>query len=136
MSILTLSHEMGAGGPEIGQQVAEQLGYKYVDHELITDTAHRYGLLEEKIEHLDESKPSLFERFDAETRRYITAIQTALYGFAEQNRVVLMGRSGSCLLRGISHVLRVRVMAPFELRVKQLAAKLAGAMGEQASPRT
>ena len=94
MAIVTISHEMGAGGPEIGQQVAERLGYKYVDHELISDTARRYGLLEEKLEHLDETKPSLFERFDAETRRYITAMQTALYEFAEQDRVVLMGRGG------------------------------------------
>ena len=136
MSIITISHEMGAGGPEIGQQLAEQLKYRYVDHELISETAHRYGLLEEKLEHLDESKPSLFERFDAETRRYITAIQTALYEFAEQDRVILMGRGGQWLLRGVPHVLRVRVMAPFELRVKRLAGKLAGPMGEQASPRT
>jgi cytidylate kinase len=136
MAIVTMSHEMGAGGPEIGQQVAERLNYKYVDHELISETAHRYGLLEEKLEHLDETKPSLFERFDAETRRYITAMQTALYEFAEQDRVVLMGRGGQWLLRGIPHVLRVRVMAPFELRVKRLATKLSGPMGEQPSQRT
>ena len=136
MSIITISHEMGAGGPEIGQQVAERLGYKYVDHELISETAHRYGLLEEKLEHLDETKPSLFERFDAETRRYITAMQTALYEFADKDRVVLMGRGGQWLLRGIPHVLRVRVMAPFDIRVKRLGTKLSGRMGEQASPRT
>ncbi|HEV8440508.1 MAG TPA: cytidylate kinase family protein [Methylomirabilota bacterium] len=136
MSIITISHEMGAGGPEIGQQAGEKLGYRYVEHELISDAAHRYGLLEEKLSHLDESKPSLFERFDAETRRYITVIQTALFEFAEHDRVILMGRGGQWLLRGISHHLRVRVMAPFEVRVKRLAAKLAGPMGEKASPRT
>jgi cytidylate kinase len=136
MAIITISHEMGAGGPEIGQQVAEKLGYRYVDQELISDAAHRYGLLEEKLSHLDESKPSLFERFDAETRRYITVIQTALFEFAEQDRVVLMGRGGQWLLRGISHHIRVRVIAPFDLRVKRLAAKLSGPMGEQASTRT
>src|SRR5215510_7116067 len=136
MAIVTISHEMGAGGAEIGQQVAEKLRYRYVDHVLISDAAHRYGLLEDKLSHLDESKPSLFERFDAETRRYITVIQTALFEFAEQDRVVLMGRGGQWLLRGISHHLRVRVMAPFEVRVKRLAAKLAGSMGEKATPRT
>ena len=136
MAIVTMSHEMGAGGPEIGQQLGERLGYRYVDHELISDAAHRYGLLEEKLSHLDESKPSLFERFDAETRRYITAMQTAFYEFAEQDRVLLMGRGGQWLLRGVSHVLRVRVMAPFEIRVKRLGIKLSGRMGEQASPRT
>jgi hypothetical protein len=32
MAIVTLSHEIGAGGPEIGQQLAERLGCRYVDH--------------------------------------------------------------------------------------------------------
>lgn len=136
MAIVTISHEIGAGGPEIGQLLAERLGSRYVDHELISDAATRYGLLEEKLSHLDESKPSLFERFDAETRRYITVIQTALYDFAEQDNVVLMGRGGQWLLRGIPHVLRVRVMAPFDVRVKRLTKKLAGPMGEQTNPRT
>jgi cytidylate kinase len=135
MAIIVISHEMGAGGTEIGQLLAQRLAYKYVDQELISDAAHRYGLLEEKLSHLDESKPSLFERFDAETRRYITVIQTALYEFAEHDNVVLMGRGGQWLLRGIPHVLRVRVMAPFELRVKRLAKKLAGQIGEQTNQR-
>lgn len=136
MAIICISHEMGAGGPEIGQHLARQLGYRYIDQELISDAAHRYGLLEEKLSHLDETKPSLFERFDAETRRYITVIQTALYEFAEADNVVLMGRGGQWLLRGIPHVLRLRVMAPFELRVKRLGKKLSGQMGEQTNPRT
>jgi cytidylate kinase len=136
MAIITISHEIGAGGPEIGQQLGTRLGYRYVDQDLVSNAAQRYGLLEEKLSHLDESKPSLFERFDAETRRYITVIQTALYEFAEQDNVVLMGRGGQWLLRGIPHVLRVRVMAPFDVRVKRLGKKLAGPMGEQTNPRT
>ena len=136
MSILTVSHEIGGGGPEIGQKVAEQLGFHYVDQELISDAALRYGVLEEKLSSLDESKPSLFERFDAETRRYITVLQTAVFEFAEQDRVVLMGRASQWLLRGLPHVLRIRVMAPFDRRVKRLAKKLSGQMGEQTNPRT
>ena len=135
MSIVTLSHEIGAGGPEIGKLLAERLGLHYVDQELISEAALRYGLQEEKLSSLDESKPSFLERFDAETRRYITVLQTALYEFAEKDRVVLMGRSGQWLLRGIPHVLRVRVMAPFDLRVKHLGKRLSGQMGEHTKPR-
>ena len=36
MSIVTLSHEIGAGGPEIGQKLAERLGLHCVDQELGT----------------------------------------------------------------------------------------------------
>src|SRR5260370_42010376 len=136
MAIVTMSHGIGAGGPEIGQQLAERLGCRYVDHELISNAAQRYGLLEEKLEHLDESKPSLFERFDVETWRYITVLQTTLYDFAEQDNVVLMGRGGQWLLRGIPHVLRVRAIAPFDVRVHRLTNQLAGPMGEQTNPRT
>lgn len=136
MPIITISHEMGAGGPEIGMAVAQRLGYRYADQEVISESASRYGLLEEKLTHLDESKPSLFERLDTETHRYITVIQTTLLEFAERDNVILMGRSGQWLLRGIPHVLRVRVKAPFELRVKRALKKLAGQMGEAVNPRT
>jgi len=127
---------MGAGGPEIGMAVAQRLGYRYADQEVISEAARRYGLLEEKLTHLDESKPSLFERLDTETHRYITVIQTTLLEFAERDNVVLMGRSGQWLLRWIPHVLRIRVKAPFELRVRRALKKLAGQMGEVVNPRT
>jgi cytidylate kinase len=119
MAIIAISHQMGAGGSEIGMDVAQRLGYHYVDQELIQDAVRRYGLAEDKLSHLDESKPTLFERFDAETRHYITILQTTLLEFAESDNAVLMGRGGQWLLRGIPHVLRIRVIAPFEHRVRQ-----------------
>src|SRR5207245_2043895 len=118
MAVITISHEMGAGGPEIGMSLAKRLGYRYVDQELIQDAVRRYGLAEEKLSHLDESKPTLFERFDAETRHYITILQTTLLEFAEGDNAVLIGRGGQWLLRGIPHVLRMRRVAPFEQRVQ------------------
>ncbi|MCI0547800.1 MAG: cytidylate kinase family protein [Candidatus Rokubacteria bacterium] len=136
MAIITISHEIGSGGPEIGKALAERLGYRCVGPELIQDAARRYGLLEEKLSHLDEAKPSLFERFDAETRRYITVIQTALYEFAEHDNAILLGRGGQWLLRGVPHVLRVRVMAPFDVRVKRVSRKFASQAAEQTTPRT
>jgi cytidylate kinase len=119
MAIVTLSYQLGASGAEIGMGVAQRLGYRYVDQEILQDAIHRYGLAEEKLSHLDESKPTLFERFDAETRHYITILQTTLLEFAESDNVVLMGRGGQWLLRGIPHVLRVRVIAPFDQRVRR-----------------
>ena len=135
MAIVTVSFEMGAGGPEIGSTLAGRLGYRYVDHELISEAAHRYGLVEDRLSHLSDAKPSLFERFDVETRRYITVIQTVLFEFAADDNVVLMGRGGQWLLRGIPHVLRARVTAPFELRVRRLAEKLSAQTGDQVTAR-
>ena len=130
MAIITISHQMGSGGAEIGMGLAQRLGYHYVDQELLQDAVRRYGLVEEKLSHLDESKPTLFERFDAETRHYITIIQTTLLELAENDDVVLMGRGGQWLLRGIPHVLRIRVIAPFEHRVRQWIKRTAEVAGE------
>jgi cytidylate kinase len=135
MAVITISHEMGAGGPEIGMGLAQRLGYHYVDHELLLDAVRRYGLAQEKLSHLDESKPTLFERFDTETRHYITVLQTTLLEFAEADNAILMGRGGQWLLRGIPHVLRVRIVAPFEQRVKQWIKRSTEMTGETPNQR-
>ena len=33
MAIVTISHEMGSGGAEIGLTLAHRLGYRHADHE-------------------------------------------------------------------------------------------------------
>jgi len=135
MAIVTISQQMGSGGAEIGIALAQQLGYRHVDQELIQDAVRRYGLTEAKLSHLDESKPTLFERFDTETRHYITIIQTSLLEFAEADNVVLIGRGGQWLLRGIPHVLRLRVIAPFDQRVRQWLKRTAELTGETPNQR-
>ena len=135
MAVVTISHQMGAGGPEIGMKLAQRVGYRYVDQELVLDVARKYGVAEDKLSHLDESKPTLFERFDTETRYYITILQTSLLDFAEMDNCVLMGRGGQWLLRGIPHILRVRVIAPFELRVRRWIKRTAEMTGETPTQR-
>jgi len=135
MAIVTISHQMGAGGTEIGTALAQRMGYHYIDHELLEDAVRRYGVAEEKLSHLDETKPSLFERFDTETRHYIVVLQTTLLEFAEADNVVLMGRGGQWLLRGIPHVLRARIIAPFEQRVRRWIRQVVAQSGETPNQR-
>ena len=136
MAILTISHEMGSGGAEIGMTVASRLGYKYVDNEELLGRAQRYGLSGERLARLAEDRPSWVERFDAETRRYILSLQVVLYEFAQDDNVVLMGGGGQWLLRGVPHVLRTRIVAPFPLRVNRLTATLSAQGKERVTPKT
>lgn len=135
MAIIVISHQMGAGGPEVGMALAQRLGYRYVNQELLLDAARRYGLAEERLSHLEESKPTLFERFDTETRQHITVLQTAVLEVAELDNAVLMRGGGQWLLRGVPHALRVRIMAPFEHRVKQWIKRTAEMTGETPNQR-
>ena len=136
MAILTISQEMGSGGAEIGMTVAGRLGYTYVDHEELLGRARRYGLAEDRLARLAEDRPSWVERFDAETRRYILSLQVVLYEFAQDDNVVLMGGGGQWLLRGVPHVLRTRIVAPFPLRVNRLTATLSAQGKERVTPKT
>jgi cytidylate kinase len=136
MAIVTIAHETGSGGPEIGLELARRLGYRYMDRDMLSQAALRYGVGEDKLTELDEKKPSLFERFDVETRQYITVLQSALLDAAEEDNVVINSRGGQMLLRGISHGLRIRVIAPFELRVKRVMNKLTGPAQESVDVRT
>ena len=135
MAILTISQEMGSGGAEIGLTVATRLGYTCVDNEELLSRAQRYGLAEDRLSHLADSRPSWAERFDGETRRYIVALQAVLWEFAQDDEVVLMGRGGQWLLRDVPHVLRVRIMAPFPLRVTRLTETLAAQGQERVTPK-
>jgi len=136
MAILTISQEMGSGGAEIGMAVATRLGYTYVDQEELLGRAKRYGLAEDRLARLAEDRPSWVERFDAETRRCILALQVVLYEFAQDDNVVLMGGGGQWLLRGLPHVLRSRIVAPFPVRVTRLTATLSGQGKERVTPKT
>jgi cytidylate kinase len=136
MAILTISHEMGSGGAEIGMAVATRLGYTYVDNEELLGRAARYGLAEDRLARLVEDRPTWVERFDAETRRCIMALQTVLYEFAQDDNVVLMGGGGQWLLRGVPHALRTRIVAPFPERVTRLTATLSAQGQERVTPKT
>jgi cytidylate kinase len=127
---------MGSGGAEIGMTVATRLGYTYVDNEELLGRAQRYGLAEDRLARLVEDRPTWVERFDAETRRCILALQTVLYEFAQADNTVLMGGGGQWLLRGVPHALRTRIVAPFSERVTRLTATLSAEGRERVTPKT
>jgi cytidylate kinase len=136
MAILTISHEMGSGGAEIGMAVAARLAYTYVDNGELLGRAQKYGLAEDRLARLVEDRPSWVERFDAETRRCILALQAVLYEFAQADDVVLIGGGGQWLLRGVPHALRTRIVAPFPERVTRLTTTLSAQGRERVTPKT
>src|SRR5229473_3012864 len=125
----------GHAGQE-NEAVATRLGYTYVDNEELLSRAQRYGLAEDRLARLVEDRPSWVERFDAETRRCIMALQVVQYECAQDDDVVLMGGGGQWLLRGVPHALRARIVAPFPERVTRLTATLSAQGKERVTPKT
>ena len=126
---------MGGGGPENGQAPAPRLGCRYRNQGVLPGAARRDRRGGDKLSHLGQAHAPLFERFDTETRHHITVLQTTCLEFAEDDNAVLMRGGGQWLLRGVPHVLRVRIIAPFEHRVKQWVKRTAEMTGETPNQR-
>jgi cytidylate kinase len=120
VTIVAISRELGSGGNAIAAAVAKALNFEYVEREVILRAAHAHGVPEEKIADVEEHRLSLWQRFDEEKRRYLIFLEAAYYTFAEKGNVVTASRGGPFFLRGISHALKARIMAPFEVRVRRV----------------
>ena len=59
-TVVCVSHTTGSGGEEVGRQVAQRLGYLYVDEEIVARAAAQGGLEPRDI--ADEERRSTFAR--------------------------------------------------------------------------
>ena len=124
MAILTIARKYGSGGREIGRAVAEQLNYEYVDRKKILDEMRATGKQwEERAKYFDENYPNIWERYDWSFRGFVALNQSYFLNYALKDRVVIMGRGGNFLLKGISYALRIRVIAPMEKRIERVMAR-------------
>ena len=120
MAVLTISRTYQSGGHEIGMVVAQQSGYDFIDKGKIFSDLKSLG---EKwghaFEELDEVTPSLWEKNDWQYSGFIALVESIIFDYALQDRVIILGRGANFLLQGIPHVLRIRLVAPFEIRVER-----------------
>lgn len=121
MAILTISRAYGSGGRTVGRGVAKLVGYDYVDREKIFENLRAVGeKWEDQAEYFDENYPSLYERYDWSFRGYVALYQCYFLDYALKDNVVIMGRGGNFLLKGIPFSLRIRVHAPVEKRIRRI----------------
>lgn len=124
MAVLTLSREYQNGCTEIGEAVAHQLGYDFINrHRIYADlgaVGEKWGKLAEE---LDEERPSLWEMYDQEYRGFIALIESTIYDYASKGRAVILGRGSAFLLHDIPQVLKVRLYAPLEVRIERVMAR-------------
>jgi cytidylate kinase len=122
MSVITISREFGSEGNAIARQVAQTLGYHFVDQELIGTLLGQYGLVQFDKEY--ESLPGFWERFDAARgkRRDMMAamLKQVEQAVAHHGNVVILGRSGFAILHGFADVFRVRLQASLAVRAARV----------------
>ncbi|MFC2008336.1 cytidylate kinase family protein [Chloroflexota bacterium] len=118
MAIITVSRGTFSGGRSLAESVAERLGYRCLPRVALYETANRYGVSEEKLSKAISEAPHLLEHLSSDRARYLACARAALLNEVKGDNVVYHGLAGHFLLKGVSHVLRVRVIANMEFRIK------------------
>lgn len=118
MPIITISRGTFSGGKELAECVSQKLGYRCISREMLITAAEKYGVPVDKLTHALADKPGLLERMGLERVHYLAFIREALVNEVKSDNVVYHGYAGHLLLRGVPTVLRVRVIANMEYRIK------------------
>jgi cytidylate kinase len=118
--IITVSRGTMSGGKALAECVAGALGCPCIAREVLLEGASKLGVSEEHLREGMERSPGLWDRFTAERRTYVLACQATLAEHAARNDFVYHGLAGHLLLRDLPEVLRVRLIAPLEMRIHAL----------------
>jgi cytidylate kinase len=121
MAILTISRRYGSGGRDIGHAVADLLHYEYVDRKRILEDIGKAGQAwGDFAKQYDEKQPSVYERYKWSFRGFVALNQAQILDYALQDNMVIMGRGGNFLLRGIPFAFRIHIKASMEDRIDWL----------------
>lgn len=121
--VVTISREYGSGGRKIGEILAQKLGVRLYDKELIEMTARQSGLEEDLVEHN--------EQMDTGRMLYDDPVQTAVYhaqsrlirSLASQAPCVIVGRLANFVLRDHPHCFSVFIYASEAYRMEHIISR-------------
>ena len=118
MSIITISRGSYSRGVEIAEMVAEKLNYQCLARDVLIEASKEFNIPEVKLNQALEDPPSFFERFTNVKKKYIAYIQAALINSFRADNIVYHGLAGHFFVKEIPHVLKVRIIADLEYRIK------------------
>jgi cytidylate kinase len=119
MAIITISRGSYTRGKEVAEKLAQTLGYQCLSRDIILEASESYNIPEIKLVRAIHDAPSILERFTYSKGSYVAYIRAALLRQVQKDNVVYHGLAGHFLLKKIPHVLKVRIIADLEDRVKE-----------------
>lgn len=142
MAVVTVSRQYGSGGRDLARRVADLLGARYVDSELIAEAARRVGAPADLVSQRDERVQSQAERLLESLRLAFTglrrpterlalgsagvfsdaemlqATRLAIKEVAADGNAVIVGRGAQMVLRNEPATIHVHVIAPLDQRIE------------------
>lgn len=139
-TIITIGRQFGSGGREIGYMVADKLGIKLYDKEMLQRAAQDSGICEELFESHDE-KPSNSFLYSLVMDTYSMGYSGSTYNdmpinhkiflaqfdaikkIANEGPCILVGRCADYALEDYPNLLSVFIHADLDARIKRIAKK-------------
>ncbi len=118
MAIITISRGSYSKGKEIAEKVAERLGYECIARRVLFEASDEFNVPEVKLIRAIHDAPSFFSHLSQKKEKYISFVQAEILDHFRKDNIVYHGLAGHFFVKGISHVLKVRIIAELEDRVR------------------
>ena len=124
---ITISTQLGAGGPELARGLGVRLGWQVFDKEILGEIAKNTNTREKVLSRLDDHAVGAFEDYVANLfvpgnlgrSAYVLELMRVVWAIARQGQAIMLGRGANWLLDP-RYGLRVRAIAPVEKRAARL----------------
>jgi len=117
MPIISISRGSYHRGREVAHAVAEMLRYECISRDSLLENSEWYDTPEIRLMPDVKHAARVLERFSFGRERYINYMSSSILRFLKQDNHVYHGLAGQFFVQGVSHVIKVRIVADFEERV-------------------
>jgi cytidylate kinase len=117
MAVITISRGSYSHGREVAEKLCVRLGYHCVSREIILKASEHFNTPEMELTRAVHDAPSIFERFTYGKERYVAYFREALLHHLIEDNVIYHGLAGHFFVKGVSHALRVRIIADMKDRL-------------------
>lgn len=126
MAVITISRQTGSLGEEIAAQLSQNLKHELIDdrkiHELAESCDDEYKTACSAYEM--ETFKGFFERITFNRPAYRSLFEALNFELAGRGNVILLGRGVQVVLKDFAAVIKVRIVAPDEVRIARVAASM------------
>lgn len=128
-NIITISREYGNGGRLIAKKIAEKIGYRFYDREIILKLAEKTGFAEKFIEENSEYSVNSILNYNLLVRNtngqsiedYLWKVQRSLIlDIAKEGKCVIVGRCADYILNNRTDVLNIFIYADDNFKIKRV----------------
>jgi cytidylate kinase len=119
MSIITISRGSYSRGKEVAEKLSRRLGYDCISRDILIEASTEFNIPEIKLIRTLHDAPTVLERFTHGKERYLSYIRSALLQYVLKDNVVYHGLAGHYFFQNVPHVLKIRIIADIEDRVKE-----------------